>query len=96
MQAYELFERLRKASTYRALESPHVCTNSRSGFTSAGECRALNGLARAIGRVADQSCQMLSPGGMIASAEEKSRMLMEPLCSFFENIGEGEMGHPDD
>ena len=88
MQAYELSERLRKASTYRALESPHVCTNSRSGFTSAGECRALNGLARAIGRVADQSSQVISPGGIMPSASaEKSRMLKEPLCDFFEEIG---------
>lgn len=81
-------------STYRAFESPHVCINSRSGFTSAGECRALNGLARAIGRVADQSCVMMTSAE--AAVEEKSRLLAEPLCHFFEDVGGGEILHSDD
>jgi hypothetical protein len=82
-------------STYSATESLHVCSSSRSGFTSAGECRALSGLARAITRVAGQSNINIAPHGRMKPAkntgDEKARMLMEPLCHFYEDIGSGEV-----
>lgn len=78
-------------TTYSAPESVNVCSTSRSGFTSAGECRALNGLARAITRVADQSNINIAPHGRMIPAKNagdvNARKLMEPLCHFYEDIG---------
>lgn len=78
----------------------HVCSSSRSGFTSAGECRALSGLARAITRVAGQSNINIAPHGSMKPAkntgDEKARMLMEPLCHYYEDIGGGEIEQSND
>ena len=90
---------LRKASKVTAFDTQNMCGSSRSGFTSAGESRALNCISKAICRVADQSClpgpdkyKVGSPG----SGGNKNQSLIQHLCMFFEDLGGGEVLQADD
>ena len=47
-------DNVRKMGASKASDLQYVCSTSLSGFSSAGESRALNGISRAVCRVADE------------------------------------------